>query len=38
MTWSNLDLDHGLNNIEVTAQGLTDSTIIDIPENYSVEL
>ncbi len=38
MTWSNLDLDYGTNNIEVTAQGLTDSTIIDIPENYSVEL
>ena len=38
MTWSNLDLERGINRIEVTSRGLTDSTVIEIPENYSVEL
>ena len=38
MTWSNLDLERGINRIEVTSQGLTDNTVIEIPENYSVEL
>ena len=37
-TWEQLNFQRGFNVIEATAQGLTDATTIDIPENYSSEL